>query len=193
MFEMTIKLVKNDVVLGITESSTIPLTIQELVENPVLAASELETIFNPKPIEGELNLEDTTVDKDEWSRFRETHKNMQRSPELYTNKEFHDDGGVEYLSPVIERYMTYPTALYKGNLVEALTLKLQNIKDVRNRFISEGKKIILHSLVYHSSTPVYVVDPSIDPGIVPGYWRIRYAEIPNNTDQGYENVNQNSV
>lgn len=187
----TIKLVKNEAVSGVSESSTIPLTIQELVENPVLAASELETIFNPSPIEGELNIEDTTVDKDEWSRFRGTYTNMVYSLEhCYRHKEFDDDDGVAYLSPIIERYMSYATALYKGKLVETVSLKVHNITDLRDTWIEAGKKIILFSLVYCPSIPTYVGD-AVE--MKPGYWCIRYAEIPNNTDQGYENVNQNSV
>lgn len=119
-----------------------------------------------------INVEDTTVDKGEWLKIT-TCNGTTSSP--------CDLGGVDYLSDVIECYMTGPVGIHNGKAITAQVMTFPDIKEARRSILEDGFVIALYSLIYQPGKPVYqkrgqqVLASS--PTISPGHWRLRYAKV----------------
>lgn len=123
----------------------------------------------------------TTVDKDTWSKVLEsTKQTIEFLPGAY-----YDFDGVNYLSPVIDGYMTAPVAVYNGKPIEAKTMVFADISEALSTLISNGDRIIMYMLIYIPSHPVYSgIDEETymlrqldTPTIREGAWKMRFASV----------------
>lgn len=122
-----------------------------------------------------------TVSKDEWIKVIKD--NQINNISDLGRERYNDFEGVDYLSPIIEGYMTSPVAVHNGKHIEAKTRKFDDISDALNYCINLNARIIIYTLLFFPGRPVYAtIDentfipvPLDKPYVSSSYWLIRYA------------------
>lgn len=129
----------------------------------------------------ELEPKDFTVDKETWAKqLREGNQPFEFMPNAA-----YDWNGVDFLSPIIESYMTAPVTVYKGKAIQAKTVMFDDIQDTLDAFMNHGERIILYMLIWSPSMPIYseldeetfTLKPLSMPRVKQGYWKMRFAKI----------------
>lgn len=92
----------------------------------------------------------------------------------------------EYLRPIVDHYMMQPVGKhpYNHNIYEAKSFYTKDLVEFREKFLSQGKKIVLYMCCWERAYPSY---SSVDtktwevrrsqPTIIGGHWRIRFSEL----------------
>lgn len=118
--------------------------------------------------------EDSTVGKSIWEEAVSKRTDMGG---------YIDIAGANYLSPVIDAYMTSPVGFYNSKPIAAQTLAFNDINELRNQLMADGTRIVMYMLIYIPSQPVYSeVDINTGetiyfdkPKMSPGGYKLRYA------------------
>lgn len=125
--------------------------------------------------------QDYTVDKETWTnRLREG-----KQPFEFMPNAAYDFNGVDFLSPIIESYMTAPVSVYKGKHLEARTVVFDDIQATLDTFASNNERIVMYMLIWVPSMPIYseldeetfTLKPLDTPRIKQGSWKMRFAKV----------------